>query len=392
MPYNSARIIVSGKAHNDFASLNFFRSRHFIQIRIWINMNTETLGFGPSFSSFTPPDGIPEWRPARITTAHKDSYTIHTGSQEISAELTGKFMFTAESPLDYPCVGDWVAAQMLDEGTFAVIHSLFPRRSLLKRKTSGKQVEYQLIAANIDEAMIMQSLDADFSMNRLDRYLVMVREGRIEPSVLLSKSDLLKPDEVISMRERILEIYPTLPVIAFSNESADGLESIKKRLEPGRTFCLLGSSGVGKTTLLNLLIGEQKYETAAIREKDSKGRHTTTTRHLIILPGGGMIIDTPGMRELGTTDAEAGLDHVFKDIESLAAGCRFADCTHTHEQGCAVTEAVETGALTGKRYENYMKMKRESAHYARSYHEKRQRDKEFGKMVKSIMKTHKKRQ
>jgi ribosome biogenesis GTPase len=347
-------------------------------------MDLLSLGYTSFFADYRPAEMQPDWIPARITSVHRESYTLHTGDAEISAELTGKFLFTAESPGDYPCTGDWVAIQRLDEGQFAVIHTLIPRKTVLKRKTPGKQVDYQMIAANIDEAMIIQSLDADYSLNRLDRYLVMVEEGGIEPAVLLSKSDLMEPDQVREAGKRIKDIHSGLAVIPFSNETGEGLAAVRERLKPGKTCCLLGSSGVGKTTLLNRLIGEEKFETSEVREKDSKGRHTTSARQLIILEGGSMIIDTPGMRELGTLNAETGFDSVFQDIEDLATDCRYADCTHTHEKGCAVSEAVAKGMIPRKRYENFLRMQREAAHYSRSYLEKRQRDKSFGKMVKAV--------
>jgi ribosome biogenesis GTPase len=303
----------------------------------------------------------------------------------------GKLLFSAASPLDYPAVGDWVLVKYYDENTFAVIHEIIQRKSLLKRKTPGKKIEFQLIAANIDAAFIVQSLDHNFNLRRLERYLVMVNESHIRPVVLLSKSDLLTSEEIEGRIDEIHEIMPQLQVLPFSNENGSGLERIKDLLVPGLTCCLLGSSGVGKTTLLNHLIGEDVFRTRTVREKDGKGRHATTARQLITLNGGAMVVDTPGMRELENFSVETGLDDTFEEITALTGKCRFNDCSHNSEQGCAVLAAVTEGALSEKRYQNYMKMIRESLFNDMSYVEKRHKDKQFAKHCKTVM-THRKKQ
>ncbi|MFC1514187.1 ribosome small subunit-dependent GTPase A [candidate division KSB1 bacterium] len=322
----------------------------------------------------------------RVTAVHKDKYTIDTGETEISAEITGKLMFDADSPVDYPCSGDWVIAEIFDEGSFAIINKILQRKTLLKRKTSGKKVEYQLIAANIDTAFIMQSLDTNYNLNRLERYLVMVNETGIEPVILLSKSDLLSTDELENKLNEVSAHLPDIRVYAFSNVAETGIDKINETFQPGKTYCMLGSSGVGKTTLLNRLIGEIKFYTNEVREKDGKGRHTTTVRQLISLDNGSLIIDTPGMRELGNIGVETGISETFDEIEKIAEDCRFNNCTHINEKGCAVLTALEEDKISEKRYKNYIKMKKESAHNKRTYLEKRRRDKEFGKMIKSVMK------
>jgi len=322
---------------------------------------------------------------ARVVAVHKDRFTINNGERDIPAELVGKLAYGAESPLDLPTVGDWVAAGVYDDGTFAVIHHVLPRQSVLKRKTPGKKIEFQLIAANIDTAFIVQSLDHDFNLNRLERYLVMVHGGNIAPMVLLSKSDLATEDDITEKVNGIQGVMPDLGVIPFSNKQTPGLGRVRELLAPGMTYCLLGSSGVGKTTLLNNLMGEAAFKTRAVREKDGKGRHATTHRQLIMLDSGAMIIDTPGMRELGHFSVEDGLNDTFSEISELSHTCRFNDCTHTAENGCSVLEAVESGRLSEKRYRNYIKMHRESMFNELSYYEKRSRDKEFGKLVKRVM-------
>jgi ribosome biogenesis GTPase len=323
---------------------------------------------------------------ARITAVDRERYLIRTGSAEIRGELAGKLRYTAGSPVDFPTVGDWVLIQSFPEERFGLIMRILPRRTVLMRKKSGKDIEHQLIGANIDTALIVQSVDANFSLRRLERYLVIVREGGIHPVFLLSKTDLFKPEHTDACLTAVRQVQPDLQVIHFSNETGEGVEAIEKIIKPGETLCLLGSSGVGKTTLLNRLIGNGDLFVQEVRSGDGKGRHTTTRRQLIPLKNGGLVIDTPGMRELGHFQTESGLSRVFDEIQNLAGQCKFDDCSHTHETGCAVRRAVEEGTLDRGRYENFLKMQRESAHYSMSYREKRKKDKEFGKMVKQVMK------
>lgn len=346
----------------------------------------KSIGFDESLYDAAEAENPERFDIARVTSVHRDSCTVHNGRRETGAELLGKLLFNADSPLDYPAVGDWVFANFYDDDSFSIIHEILPRKSLLKRKTPGRKIDFQLIAANIDTAFIVQSLDANFNLRRLERYLVMVNDGNIEPVVLLSKSDLISPEEIEGRVGRIHDIMPKLRVQPFSNENDAGLDGIKGLLSPGKTYCLLGSSGVGKTTLLNRLSGGDIFETKAVREKDSKGRHATTRRQLIRLAGGALVIDTPGMRELGSFSVETGLDETFADIAQLAVSCRFSDCTHESETGCAVLEAVANGRLSEDRYRNYMRMSRETAYNDMSYLEKRRKDRQFGKFVKTVLK------
>ncbi len=354
-------------------------------------MNIEKLGFNSWFKDQVDDSKLNDFEIARVIAVDKNSYVINSGPRDVSAEITGKLMFTADSPLDYPTVGDWVYAQYFDEGTFAIIHDILPRRSILKRKTAGKKIEFQLIAANIDTAFIVQSLDDNYNPRRLERYLVMVQDSNIQPVVLLSKSDLLSPAELEEKKAEILTIMPQMRIVAFSNTNREGLSKVEALLAEGQTYCLLGSSGVGKTTLLNSLLDSETLKTQSVREKDSKGRHTTTRRQLIHLRGGAMVIDTPGMRELGSISTGSGLDEVFDEIIALADECRYSDCSHTQEDGCAILDALTDGTLSQERYQNYIKMNKESTFNEMSYLEKKHKDKEFGKMVKSVLKHHKKR-
>lgn len=354
-----------------------------------ITHNLEKLGFGKWFQTNVHPLDLNKFDIARVMAVHKDSYIINNGENNVFAELIGKMVFNATSPIDLPSVGDWVFATFYDENTFSIIHNVLPRKSLLKRKTPGKKIDFQLIAANIDVALIVQSLDTNFNLRRLERYLVMVKESSIKPIVLLSKSDLLEEENIANRITEIHNIMPSLHVQPFSNENESGLKNVKELLTPQQTYCLLGSSGVGKTTLLNNLIGESIFTTKTVREKDSKGKHVTTHRQLIQLDCEAMLIDTPGMRELGNFSVETGIDETFTEISELSAQCQFNDCTHVNEKGCAVISAVENGQVPEKRYQNYIKMKKESIYNEMSYLEKRQKDKQFGKLCKTVMK-HKK--
>lgn len=256
----------------------------------------------------------------------------------------------------------------------------------MKRKAAGKVVDYQLIAANIDVAFIIQSLNDNFNLRRLERYLVMVNESKIEPIILLSKCDLMPKEETDKIKKKVSDIAPQATVLEFSNLNQDNVDSIISLLKNGLSYCLLGSSGVGKTTLLNSIIGNEKYETKEVSKIQSKGRHTTTSRQLVRLESGAMIIDTPGMRELGSMSVDDGLDETFSEIPELSQSCKFSNCSHTNENGCAILAAIKVGDLSEQRYQNYLKMKKESEFNQMSYIEKRKKDKSFGELVKATMK------
>lgn len=349
----------------------------------------EKLGFSRWFQDRVDSGKLRDFEIARILTVNKNSFIVGNGKTEIIAEVTGKFVFNAGSAGDYPVVGDWVYVQYFDQDTFAIIHEIFPRKTILKRKTAGKNVEFQLLASNIDIALIMQSLDGNFNLRRLERYLVMIRNSAIDPVMLLSKSDLISASEIEQKKSMVKDQLMDVPVVDFSNNDENGVERVKQLLTPMKTYCLLGSSGVGKTTLLNKLLEQERFETQSVREKDGRGRHTTSRRQLIILDNGAMIIDTPGLRELGIFDVEQGISETFDEIMELSRECRFRDCSHMQEEGCAVLRALSEGTISKERYKNFMKIRKEATHYEMSYLEKRRRDKEFGKLIKSIMK-HKK--
>jgi ribosome biogenesis GTPase len=349
-------------------------------------MQLENIGFSDWFRERLDTGKSPEFSPARVIAIDRNRYQVADGDGLVTAELTGRLVFNADSPLDLPAVGDWVYAQISADRSLAVIHDIFPRKTLLKRKTVGKRVEWQLIAANIERALIIQALDHDFNLRRLERYLVMVNESGISPLVLLSKSDLLPTDEIEAKKAEIRRLMPEVEIVAYSSLDDSGLEVVKRELEPGCTYCLLGSSGVGKTTLINRLIDSELYETREVREKDGRGRHATTRRQLITLDNGALIIDTPGMRELGNIAADSGLDKTFGEITELAEHCRFNDCSHTGEEGCAVLAAMENGTLEEERYRSYLKLRKESEYNEASYLERREKDRKFGKHCKAVLK------
>lgn len=324
---------------------------------------------------------------ARVVSVHKDSYLVTKGYGDVFAELSGNVLYSASSSTDLPTTGDWVYADFYDEDSLVIIHGVIPRKTLLKRKTAGKKVEFQLIAANIDVAFIIQSVDYNLNLRRLERYLVMVNESKITPVILLSKCDLISQDEVEEITANIVSITPETTVLAFSNLSGKNIDAIKRSLLPGYTYCLLGSSGVGKTTLLNSIIGSEQFETQSVSKKESKGRHTTTSRELIPLENGALVIDTPGMRELGNISVDIGLNETFSEISELAQHCKFGNCSHTTEKGCAILAAIEDGELSEQRLKNFLKMQSESAFYEMSYSEKRKKDKAFGKLIKSTLKS-----
>jgi ribosome biogenesis GTPase len=321
---------------------------------------------------------------ARVMTVDRGAFLVQGEGTETLAELSGRYRFTVDAVPELPCVGDWVCVEQASPA-LAIIHAVLPRKTVLRRKSPGRTVDFQMIAANLDVAFIVQSCHYDFNIRRLERYLVAAGEGRIEPVVVLSKTDLITPEELDTMMAKIRAAGIAVPLLPISNTTGNGLDAFRQRLQPGKTFCLLGSSGVGKTTLINRLLGRDALETRAVSET-GEGVHTTSRRQLFLLDNGALLVDTPGMRELGLLGAGEGIEESFEDIHDLTLACRFSNCSHTREPGCAVQAAIEAGDLSEARYQSYLKLKRETEFHDLSYGEKRKKDRDFGRFIKSLKK------
>lgn len=349
------------------------------------HIKLEDLGYNDRLEEYRSEQKLDNFEIGRVIAEHKERYIVKTAKAEFEAEITGNMRFSAVSREDFPAVGDWVALTSYGSD-FAVIHKILPRFSIIKRQAIGQFGEIQIIATNIDYAFLVQAVDRDFNINRLERYLTICYSSNVSPIIVLSKTDLINEQRINEIQDSIKLRIKNVQVIAISNENQNGVEAIKKTIEKGKTYCMLGSSGVGKSTLLNNLSGKSIMRTDTISQSTNKGRHVTSYRELIILENGGILVDNPGMREVGIADTTSGLETTFDKIISLSQNCQFKDCTHTNETGCSVIEAVEKGEIDKASYENYMKMEREKAHFESSLVEKRKKDKDFGKMIKNYKK------
>lgn len=349
------------------------------------NFNLSDLGFKQSHRKFIDDYNLDYFTIGRIILEHKDRYVTLTELGEIDCEVIGNLRFTAQSRADLPVVGDWVALQEYDIGK-GLIHSVFPRDNVLERQAVGRNGEKQLIASNIDYGLILQSINRDFSMNRLERYIAICHAASINPIIVLTKVDLVEREYLSNLLDEVKNRLTGIMVVTISNLTGEGLDQIKALVKKSSTYCLLGSSGVGKSTLINSLSGNTVMKTGTISESIDRGKHVTTHRELVILEKGGIIIDNPGMREVGITDSTAGLEMTFELIYELAEQCKFHDCSHQVEKGCAILSALESGELQEETYKHFLKLEREQAHFSATIYEKRKKDKAFGKMVKQIVK------
>ena len=347
-------------------------------------MTNQKLGYTDKIEQSRIELGLDSFAIGRVILEHKERYVVKTATQEFDAELIGNLRFTAESRYDFPAVGDWVAFMEYDEDK-ALINAVLPRQSIIERKAVGKTGQVQIIATNIDFGIIVQAVDRDFNLNRLERYLTICNASRVSPIVVLSKIDLMSTPDLDVILKQINERIPDIPIVTVSSTTI-GYTQLEGFIHEGKTYCLLGSSGAGKSTLLNALSGKNEMKTAEISTAVNKGKHTTSHRELFVLDSGGIIIDNPGMREVGLTDAAGGLELTFDSILDYAQHCRYSDCTHIHQKGCAIIEAVESGTIDKGAYDNFIKMEKEKMHFESDSLERKKKDKDFGKMIKNVKK------
>ena len=316
----------------------------------------EALGWDEDFEQHLKEQQDDSLVPARVVAEHRGAYVLATGEDDVWAELSGKLRHAASGQGDRPAVGDWVAVRPAEDGGRAIVHAVLPRRTKFSRKAAWTETREQVVAANVDVVFLVSALNGDLNLRRLERYLALTWENGASPVVVLNKSDLCP-----NLAEAIAEVETItfgVPIVPTSGATGEGVDALRPYFQPNRTGALLGSSGVGKSTLLNHLAGGEVQRTSELRA-DGRGRHTTTHRELVPMPGGGLLLDTPGMRELQLWDASEGMDSTFADIAELAARCRFNDCHHESEPGCAVLAAVADGTLAPERLESYRKLLRE---------------------------------
>lgn len=341
------------------------------------------LGWTDWFAQRThckPPETV-----ARVAAVDRDQWLLVDQGGHFRAKVAGRFFHQHHLSQELPCVGDWVCVEKPPQGDFGVIHALVDRKTSLHRKSAGNAAQQQMIAANVDCVLIVQSCHFDFNPKRLERYLVMVMEGGAEPHIVLTKTDLVEPAVLAAQLVELQALGITAPITPLSNLTGAGLDEVKRLLQPGKTYCVVGSSGVGKSTLINQLIGGEQMETGTV-SGTGEGRHTTVRRELIRLDGGALVIDNPGMREFGILGAESGIANSYAGITELAGQCRYQDCSHTSEPGCAVRAAVQAGQISQDALDSFLKLKKEADFNDLSYAEKRKKDKDFGQFMKTAKK------
>jgi len=331
---------------------------------------------------------------ARVIAEHKGVYKVKNENGEFLAKVTGKQMFDALSREDYPAVGDWVIIDELLEN-LAVIKEILPRKTIIKRKQVGKE-SVQIIATNIDVAFIVESVGRDYNLNRFERYFSLAKDGGVKPVVVLNKIDLISNDELQVVLAQLKDRFPDIGVIPTSVVEDSDLSELKDYIESDKVYCFLGSSGVGKSSLINKLIGKDVIKTENVGSHSARGVHATTSRQMYFLPAraggesGGVVVDNPGMRQVGMADVSEGIDTNFDEITKLSPECKYNDCTHTHEKSCKVLSAIESGEIAKDKYLNYLSLKKESNYYEMSEINKRQKERSFGKFISGAKKSLKK--
>lgn len=350
-------------------------------------MTLEDLGYYNDLDLHKIEHNLDSFQLGRVILEHKERYIIKTDEGEYDGELVGNLRFSANSRTDFPAVGDWIAFSEFDEGK-AIIQAIYPRKSIIERRAVGKTGQIQIIATNVDIGLIVQAVNRDFNINRLERYLTICHASKIKPIIVLNKTDLISETEletiVLQIQDRIRDVQ-ILPV-SMLNGTYKNLEGI---IEKGKTYCLLGSSGVGKSTIVNGLTGEEIMQTGEISTSVNKGKHVTSHRELIMLKKGGILIDNPGMREVGITNSDQGLETTFDTIMEFSANCQYKNCSHSHEAGCAVLEAVQNGEIEENAYSNYLKMEKEKSFFESDLLERKKKDKDLGKVIKHFKKQRK---
>ena len=352
-------------------------------------MNLEYLGWNDFFASNFEMLDKHGFTVARVAIEHRNIYILYSEFGELSGEVTGKFRHNVVQTQDFPAVGDWVVIELRESEKSATIHSILPRKSKFSRQSIGAITEEQIVAANVDTVFLVSGLDGDFNLRRIERYLILAWESGANPVIVLNKADLCQNiEECLNQVENIAN---GVPIITISAANSQGLDALQSYLQPGKTVALLGSSGVGKSTITNQLKGENIQTVKTVRKGDDRGRHTTTHRELILLPNGSLIIDTPGMREIQIWASEKSLQSTFEDIETLAQECRFRNCQHREEPGCAVQQALQEGELDYSRFLSYQKLQKELDYLNQKQDQKLYIDtkKRWKKITKSMRNHHK---
>lgn len=348
-------------------------------------MNLYDLGYSDELSAYLKDNNLTNFHLGRVTQEHRERYIVSDGDNEYDAEITGNIRYSASSRSDFPAVGDWVTMTVYDSGQ-AIINKILPRKTTLERQAVGKYGEIQIISANIDVVFVVQAINNNFNINRLERYLAICYSANIEPVLVISKVDLSSDEEIGEAIRYLEKRDKSIKYFLLSNVTLKGLDQILDFIQKGQTYCVAGSSGVGKSTLINNLLKKNILKTGAISSSTNKGRHITDHRELFVLENGGIIIDTPGMKELGMTDNAEGIKTTFQEILDISVNCRFPDCQHLHEAGCAVIEALHKGIIDMDSFNNYQKIRKENERFQTTIAEKRKRDKAFGKMIKNYYK------
>ena len=323
---------------------------------------------------------------ARVVAEYKEEYRVKNENGEYVARIVGRILHNAKNRDDYPAVGDWVVVEQVDEKQM-VIKAILPRRTVTKRSSGdrtrrGGKGAQQIIAVNVDVAFVVGAVGRDFNLNRLERYVVLAKESRVKPVIVLNKVDLVQNDEWQEMKKKIEMRFPEVEVVATSTIDSLGMAELKEKIESGLTYCFLGSSGVGKSTLINGLLGENLIKSNEVSLYSEKGKHTTTRRDMYFLDNGGMVIDNPGMREVGLISTDGNKNELNDGLLEAFGACQYRDCTHMHEPGCKILEAVARGELDEDKYQNYQRMRKEVEFDDSDERSRRKKDRQFGKMKK----------